>query len=502
MTATAADATRAPSRQLATASCVALGVCLLAGSASAQGQPLELTLEEAVERAWAQNGASRAADEQASLRRQTQLTRVAALAPDLSVSSSATRTFGRSFSQQEGGIIRGSNDLAGGSVDAELELFSGLSDVAAILRSRQQSVAADRWRARTRQEIALAVTRRYVALLSGRTLVDVRERQLAAQDELLGLVERLVALGRRPETDVYEQLASRAEAVLARVDAEQAVRRAEIALRQLLQVPQEQGVHFTDIPPPGGAALSVDVQQLATAASTERDDVRALEAEVSAAQHGVLGAQSGFWPRLSLRAGYGTNWSSQDLKAIPGTGASPRTIMVTPDDGSSPATLTVPGTGSDPMYNQTPVVEQLLSRHGGSVGLVLTFPIFEGLSTWQRLQEARTDLELAEIALEQRRHAVAAEVEQAALDCQAAEQRVVATRARLQAAEAARDGARRRYELGRGTLLEVTQAQTRFAEAEAAHVRARYELLLAERSLGYRVGDGAEAVATTSGEGP
>ena len=466
--------------------------------AAAHAEPARarpLTLEDAVAIAIARDADVGRADLAVERGATDELQSWAGIGPDVSVDASVGRTLGRSFSQQEGGIVSGTSDQAGAGVEARIELFSGFATTAAILRARDVSAAARRRRDRVRQDVAFAATRDFFALLQSRSLQDVRLAQRAAQEELLAVVRREVDVGRRSPADLHLQEAARAEAELAVVDATGDAGRAEIQLRRTLRMGPAETLDLvapaTELPTdalPPAVALVDD-------ALGRRADLRALQAEADAAAHGVLLARAGFWPRLALRAGYGTTWSSLDLRPVPGTGLDPRVITVTPDEGGAPATFPVPGTGHDPTLVEAPFVDQLLSRHGGSVSLHLTLPIFDGLQTWRLSRAAEAELATARLLVDEQRAAVAAEVEAAVLDARTARARLAATSARLRAAEQGSAAARRLYELGRGTLLEVSQAEQVLVDARSAAVRAQYEVRLTEKLVAYRAGTIADGGA-------
>src|SRR5690606_22613112 len=118
-----------------------------------------------------------------------------------------TRTFGRSFSAQEGRIIDGTNDFVGADLDASLVLFDGLANIANVQRARSAAEAADQRLERARQDVTFAVLERYTALLQDRTLEVVRGEQLAAEGKLLEQIQALVRVGRQPESDLFQQRA-------------------------------------------------------------------------------------------------------------------------------------------------------------------------------------------------------------------------------------------------------------------------------------------------------
>jgi outer membrane protein TolC len=110
-----------------------------------------------------------------------------------------------------------------------------------------------------------------------------------------------------------------------------------------------------------------------------------------------------------------------------------------------------------------------------AVGAVVDVPIFDGGLTWARIGESNANL-IGLRADEQRlRQQIALEVRRALLDvARAAEAIEVTERGAAQAREnlALAEG---RYETGVGNVIELVDAQTARASAEAERVRALYD---------------------------
>jgi outer membrane protein len=74
------------------------------------------------------------------------------------------------------------------------------------------------------------------------------------------------------------------------------------------------------------------------------------------------------------------------------------------------------------------------------------------------------------------------------LDYRSARAQLRATEERLEAARQARDAARRRYELGAATFVEVAQAESGYVAARSARVHAAYSAILARKLIEYHTG--------------
>jgi outer membrane protein TolC len=129
-------------------------------------------------------------------------------------------------------------------------------------------------------------------------------------------------------------------------------------------------------------------------------------------------------------------------------------------------------------------------------GISLTLPIFDGLRTKARIQQARADLRRSEHELEMARKAVSLEVLKAVKDLQSLKRSYEAQLATVSLAEETYLIAETRFKNGLSTQLELTDAETALdaARANYANTLFEYDLAIAalERTLGRTAGTGSE----------
>ncbi len=123
-----------------------------------------------------------------------------------------------------------------------------------------------------------------------------------------------------------------------------------------------------------------------------------------------------------------------------------------------------------------------------SLSLNATVPIFEGLATKYSVQQAQANLRATESNAEVLRQDINKQVEQNYLDVRAAAEKTRATEKGQQAAQENWDLAQGRYKAGVGSIIEVTDAQVKFFNAELRYIRSVYDLKVAESQLEKAVG--------------
>ncbi len=129
--------------------------------------------------------------------------------------------------------------------------------------------------------------------------------------------------------------------------------------------------------------------------------------------------------------------------------------------------------------------------HGWTVGARVTWPIFDGLATRGRVQQARAQQEQAAIGVADTRRGIELEVRQAYSDYKQALELLEAQKKTVEQAEESLRLAESRFKAGSGTQLDVLSAQTALTEARSNEVQALYEynvaLAILDRVTGAQV---------------
>ena len=130
------------------------------------------------------------------------------------------------------------------------------------------------------------------------------------------------------------------------------------------------------------------------------------------------------------------------------------------------------------------VVENTFPLLGGwQVGLNLLIPIFDGFRTTNRVQETLHNYYVVKSQEELQWQQVALDVEQAYLRLVELQERIKANEAAASAAKENLDLANGRYEVGVGSIIEATDAQNLYTEAQTTYIRTLYDYKIAEAQL-------------------
>jgi outer membrane protein len=117
------------------------------------------------------------------------------------------------------------------------------------------------------------------------------------------------------------------------------------------------------------------------------------------------------------------------------------------------------------------------------IQLSLLIPIFDGFRTTNRVQETLHTYYVIKSQEELQRQQVALDVEQAYLRLVELQERIKANESALSAAKENLDLANGRYQVGVGSIIEATDAQTLYTDAQTTYIRTLYDYKIAEAQL-------------------
>jgi outer membrane protein len=461
-------------------------VGVVAGTATAQPTPREITFDEALRIGLERNTALRQATNVAEARAFDVSANRAQFLPDLSASVRPVQSFGLDFNETTGQLNQETSNSLDASLSASVNVFNGFRDVASLNQAALQRESSESSLVRARQDVLFNVANQFLQVLLNKQLVLIQEENLEADRAQREQIVALVEAGVRARADVLQQDALVAQRELTLLQAESDLELSQTRLVQLLQLDPFGNYAFI-APSLEAVALerdAYDLEGLLTAALDRRDDLRAQQLEIEAAEAGVRVAKGGYFPTVNLFANYGSSYFSLASRATT------IEVPVTTEDGGAVLFGGEPLTFDQPVDRvDTPFSDQFFTdNRGGSVGLAIDIPIFDRFVTRSQVQQAELAAANERIALEDLRQDVALQVRQGYLDYQNAAKRLDVTARQVAAASAALDAEQERYDLGVSTLTELTQARALLIEAQSARAQAVAQFVFQSKLIDYATG--------------
>jgi len=304
--------------------------------------------------------------------------------------------------------------------------------------------------ATTSQDIALAIKTAYYVYLGNQAIVNVRKETVRSRELLVRQARGFFEVGTRAKIDVARAEANLYSAQADLIAAENGVKIAWVTLRNAMGSPRlpEQPV-AEDSPE---VEFSMNLAGARNVAYEARTELKSFEAQRRSSDQSIANARRSHLPDLIFDATYGRSHVSDQV-------VNKRNINTFP---------------LQPTW---------------TVQLSFNIPIFDGFRTTNRVEETLHNYYRVRADEEDRRQLIALEVEQSYLKVVETQERIKATESAAKASKENLDLAQGRYQVGVGSIIEVTDAETLYTDAQTTYVRTVYEYKIADAQLARAMGD-------------
>jgi outer membrane protein TolC len=366
--------------------------------------------------------------------------------PSLSVQSSdawvfSGRTEGSTWFDSRTGVVlvrdpqeASVNDTHGFGIYLQQPVFDGLGywvrpkRAAAAVRSAELDVVA------TREQVTQAVIEAYYRLLGQQSALEVLQEAQVLSQAQLELAEERHRLGAASRVDVSLARLAVGEDRIGIERQSLAIAHARVGLNRAMGRPAGDPIEVAgsqELVPPEAASLTRRVQADHVLLERKRLALDLAELDVSL-------SATALWPRVTASASYSRN---------------------------------------DPEFYK--VYSRFDSLFSASIGLNISYPIFEGFATQASIEAAEVRAERVRREREQVAQELAAGLAGAVAELTQLRQIQAVEQDNIRFAEDSLSLARERYEIGEGTAIEVRDAQLAVTRARLTQVQTHFDLQIA-----------------------
>ncbi len=440
-------------------------------TSSLQAQTKVLTFEEAVRIAMKN---SVVLNTQRNNLEASQIQKTASLVsmgPSLSLNSSAVRIDGNSFNPQTGSVINGTRDNITGSLNGNINLFSGFQTINTIKQNTNLLEAQAYNVNRVTQDVINTVATQYLTVMLDGELVKIAKENFDGLSKQLEQIKEQAALGARSPVDEYNQDAQTKAAELRYVQAGIQLNNDRALLTQTLLIDpfEEFAVENPnwDVSAIGNEIL--DPRALAEEAKLHRGDYLRATRQESAQRFGMAATRGGMMPRLIAFGTYGSAYNFQ------------HNVADSIDDGSGNQILnpSAPRPFGE-QFKQDNVYKQY--------GVQLTIPILNGFQSRSTHVQQKILFENSQLTRKNLEFQIQNDVLRTIRNYEGAKKSYRITVDQLKAAEVAFQLETERYNLGVTNFVDFVNANRAFVQAQADKARAEYNLVFQKLLLEYAVG--------------
>lgn len=333
-------------------------------------------------------------------------------------------------------------------------LFDFGTRAATIENARQLLAAAGATQDATIQSVFLAALQAYYTAQATRSaVISAQEAEKASRESFVAADTRY-KVGVATPADRLQAQTAWSQATLNRIKAEGDARNALGALANVMGFDAQQPVRLADLSQvTPDAAFEQDVGALVEEARRRRPDLKAAEAQVSAARAAVDVARASGLPTVSLGAG--------------------------------------------PTWQRTGGVDV----NGGTLGVTVAVPLFSGFNTTYKVRAAEAQVDVKSAQRDRIDKQVALDVWKSYQSLVTASQTLKTTTDLVASAEESEKVALGRYKAGVGSILDVLNAQSALAAARQQRIQATLDWNVYRATLAQAMGSLDYGLLQTAGQG-
>lgn len=371
--------------------------------------------------------------------------------PNLSGNASQSFNFGRALNETNTYTDRNTKNTSF-SLSTDIPLFTGMQIPNTIALNKLNLKAAFEDLNRAKEDLSIQVTSSFLEVLFNEELYKVTIEQVKLSKEQCERIMRLNEVGKAAISEVYEAKARVAQDEMSAVQADNNKQLALLDLSQLLELPTPDGFAITVPEEMPNFPTLTSPEDIFSLAVGEKPGILAAQYRLAGTAKNIRIAQSAYYPKLSLGAGLGTEY--YNLKGI-----------------------------ENEVFRK-----QLDHNFSKYVGFTLSVPIFDRLSTRNRVRQARLNQTTQAIALDNSKKVLYKEIQQAYYNAIAAQSKYTSGEAAVEANDAAFTLMREKYDNGKATAVEYNEVKMNLMKATSDRIQAKYDYLFRIKILDFYKG--------------
>ena len=379
------------------------------------------------------------------------------LAPSVNGSSSYGVKFGQSPVPRNNVLTYEDDRIQqlGLDVRADMPLFEGFTNMNTIKKQETDLQAAILDVEKTKNDIALNITSLYLQIIFNQELLGVAQGQYEITRQQVDRTQKLVDAGSLPYGNLLEIKSQAAREALNITSQENSLIISRLNLAQMLDL--EDYNTFDVIKPElpeineGILAGSDDIYQRAVLSLPE---IKSREMLLNSSQYNLKIAKGGFYPKLSMNGGWGTNVYKAEKS-----------------------------------NEEFDFKKEFKDNASSYVGLSLSIPIFNGLATRTNAKNATLGVRNAEYELYNQKMALRKEIQQAYADAMNAMKKYSSATEAVKSYMESFDYTQKKYDVGLVNSVDYNTAKNDLTRSQSELLQAKYEYILRTKILDFYMGN-------------
>ena len=373
--------------------------------------------------------------------------------PGVSASAGQNLNFGRGLTS-DNTYINSNTQSTGFNIGADIPLYTGGQISNNIKARKLDLLAAMQDLEHAKENISMQVVSAYLEVLFQKDLLEVAKQQAQLSKEQEKRIKALFMNGKCAETELAEIQATVANDDLSLTQQQNSYTLAMLTLTQLLELPTPEGF---DIAKPEVVdwknTILPDPEQIFAEATMIKPQIEAENIRLQSAERNIRIAQSGYYPKMSLGTGVGTNYYRASGRTAPTFG------------------------------------EQLRDNLNNSISMSLSVPIFNRFSTRNQVTSARLQYHNQQIQVDETHKTLYKEIQQAYYNALAAQKQCISSLHAETASKMSFELMEKKYTAGKATVTEYQESKTALFRATTNRLQAEYTFLFRQKILNFYKGE-------------
>ena len=363
------------------------------------------------------------------------------LLPNLNASAGQSFIYGRSIGLDN--VYQNTNSSQTSfNLGSNITLFDGLKMKYNIDARKAEMYISEADLEKIQDDIVMSVSTAFMQVLMNKELLQIANDQIELTQTNLLRLNELVNIGKIARGELYELEAQQAKEEFNKIQADNNLK---LSLLDLSQIMELENFENFDVAIPDDISLNDDMLLspaiIYGSALIARPEIRGAQYRVESSEKQILIAKSAYYPSLSFGASVGSGYYN----------------MASRENAS--------------------FINQLKNNRSTSLGFSLNIPIFNRFQVKNSVKNALISLEYNRIEIEKTKSALRKKIEQAYYNAIGAESRWQSAQKSEIASREAYRFAEQKYENGRGTSYELSQAKSNLAKVLSDQAQAKYEYI-------------------------
>lgn len=285
--------------------------------------------------------------------------------------------------------------------------------------------------------VIIDIANAYFNVLKAGHILNAANESVETAKKSLEYAKRLYEMGGVSQVDVLKAQLQLSKSEITLIEAQGTLERAKIDLCNKISIPIETNLELEEVPKEVGEYIYDDCVK-------KEGEVRRAEKIYKSQDRAMLYSSLASWSRRfpSIYGDFSYNWSNDRFTTV--------------------------NWGKNDSYY---------------LGLSLSIDLFDALSTESAIMKARAERRLSRISADRAEELALTALKDAFLSYEEAKKKLGVSEMMLSTSKLELELAERRYELGAGSIIELTDAQSQYLSVISENENAKYSLLISEMQL-------------------